>query len=63
MANITLGPIVSGIRGSIGGTTFSATKVGPSARLRPRPPIPTRFSQLGNQNLLQYAAHLCKPSY
>jgi len=37
MANIRLGPLVSEIRGSIGGTTFLRTIAGPAARARVKP--------------------------
>jgi len=37
MANIRFGPLVSEVRGSIGGTTFLRTKAGPAARGRVKP--------------------------
>ena len=56
MAVLSLGPIVDGIRGSIGGTTFGNSIAGFTARRRPRPPEPCLASQRLNQAYLSVAA-------
>lgn len=57
MASISLGPIVDGIRGSIGGVTFSRASSGNTARSRPRPPRPKRERQIAVQGVMTWAAH------
>lgn len=56
MASISLGPIVDGIRGSIGGVTFSSTQSGATARSRPRTMHPRRELQLAGQKYMGEAA-------
>jgi hypothetical protein len=45
MAIITLGPTITGIRGSIGGSTFSANKAGPYIKAKSRGPNPHTTKQ------------------
>lgn len=45
MAIITLGPTITGIRGSIGGSTFSANKAGPYIKAKARGPNPSTTKQ------------------
>lgn len=55
MANLVYGPLVSGLRGSVGGVTFSQGHSGPTVRQRPRPPRPVGGQQRANQVLLVQA--------
>lgn len=45
MANIRFGPLVSEVRGSIGGTTFLRTGAGPAARQRIKPVVTVSATQ------------------
>jgi len=56
MANISFGPIVDGVRGSINGVTFSRCFGTTTARARPRPPKPRRPSQTEIQRLTAQAS-------
>lgn len=58
MAIISFGPLVDGVRGSIGGVTFSRGQSGDTARHKPRPMRPRRVEQLLNQKRLSQASHL-----
>jgi hypothetical protein len=58
MAQIEPGPIVTNIRGSIRGTTFSWVRSGLTARGKPRPPLPYLPSQRLTQSRLAASALL-----
>lgn len=60
MANIELGPLVSDIRGSIGGTTFGRARNGATARTKPMPPKSrTPYQSLARTNMA-YIGYLWK---
>jgi len=56
MANVVYGPIVSGVAGSIGGTTFQKSGAGNIARRRPLPPRPQKANQRAAQAMLAEAS-------
>jgi len=55
---VSFGPIVDGVRGSIGGVTFSRAQSSDTVRGKPRPMRPRRVSQLLNQKLMSQASHM-----
>lgn len=56
MAKILLGPTVIGIRGTVGGMTFSQNRGGPYARSWHKPPNPRSTAQLAQRsNLAEHA--------
>jgi hypothetical protein len=58
MGIVSFGPLVDGVRGSIGGVTFSRGQSGNTVRAKPRPMRPRRVSQLLNQKYLSQAVHM-----
>ena len=57
MAIVSYGPIVDGIRGSVGGVTFSRGQSGDTVRSKPRPPKPKKVNQIPIQIFQTIAAH------
>ena len=58
MGIVSFGPIVDGVRGSIGGVTFSRGQSGDTVRGKPRPPRPQRVRQLLGQKFMSQASHM-----
>lgn len=54
MAKILLGPTVIGIRGTVGGITFSQNRAGPFAKSWRKPSNPRSITQRTSQNRLAY---------
>jgi len=52
MAIVKLGALLTGIRGSVGGVTFSANKAGPYCKLWAAPPRPVREATAAQQGAL-----------
>jgi hypothetical protein len=58
MAIISFGPLVDGVRRSVGGSTFQAGASGPMVRSKPRPPTPHLASQRLSQSRMVTASQL-----
>lgn len=56
MAILKLGPLIIGIRGTMGGATFSANKSGPYVKGWAQPPLPTRVRQSAIQTTFSQIA-------
>lgn len=57
MAIVSFGPLVDGLRGSVGGVTFSQSYGVATVRAKPRPPRPVHASQANTQRLTAAAAN------
>jgi hypothetical protein len=53
MARTEFGAIITGMRGSIGGVTFSASGGLTVAKRKPRPALPTTSGQVASQNVMR----------
>lgn len=58
MAIVSFGPLVDGVRGSVGGVTFSNAGSGATVRSRPRPPRPKTPDQVARQSDMAQASAL-----
>lgn len=56
MAILSFGPLVLGLRGSVGGVTFSVTGTGPTVRMKPLPPKPKSAKQVLMQSYIAWGA-------